>query len=144
MVTEGCQFREERIYLSVTKVSLSKFPNGEVQRVCLWLFCHLTHMPYIPSTILYSYIFYVWLRIQPEDLKTFQLTYDELQYEQYVQSFTITQCCGLKLRITSFVTNRDVQIRALFITPGVVQLLTADAIHCTLKSIFKKKLFNNT
>lgn len=51
MATEGCQFGQERIYLNVTRVSLAQLPGGDVEKVCLWLFCPLTSMPHAPQTI---------------------------------------------------------------------------------------------
>ncbi len=51
MATEGCQFGQERIYLNVTRVSSAELPGGDVERVCLWLLCPLTHMPHAPQTI---------------------------------------------------------------------------------------------
>lgn len=46
LATEGCQVGQERIYLNITKVSLAQLPGGDMERVCLWLFCprRLCHM----------------------------------------------------------------------------------------------------
>lgn len=54
MVTEGCQFGQERIYLNVTRVSLALLPGGDVEKVCVWLLCPLMHMAHAPQTILDS------------------------------------------------------------------------------------------
>lgn len=51
MATEGCQFGQEITYLNVTRVSLAQLPGGDVETVCLWLFCPFTSMPHALQTI---------------------------------------------------------------------------------------------